>query len=240
LAQLGAGLVGTTQEGYPTIIDTYQTFVNGSSEAPDSNTRLDSELTMDILKTIVAIETTLGARVNGVYGSLAARLNQFLPGGGGLPGIITFANAITVSVPGTTHNVGQAALLWQLYDANIPANAMGPGAVQVEVDTTSYDMTLTFVTPTSGMLALGATSPIYSTTFGATTSVNVLGTTHQLGTSDLQFAVYDNSTPRRKAMVAGSFSVHQTTHDVHMGFATPTSGLLVLSAGGPVYARISI
>jgi Chaperone of endosialidase len=230
VAQLGAGLVGAGQISYPNVVDSHQTFVNGSPLIPDGATRFDAELIMDILRTLINIETTLGANVQGVFGSLAARLNQFLPGSGGLPGIVTFTNSTLVSIPGTTHNVGQAALLWQLYDANIPANAMGPGSVQMQVDPLNYDVFLNFSVPTSGMIAIGATSPIYVASFSNTNQVTVLGTTHLLGTSDLLYQVYDNGSPRRTAMEPGSLTVHPTSHNVVMTFTSNQSGLLVLGA----------
>src|SRR5262245_44851791 len=135
--QLGSG-AGTS---WPNAIDSRQTYVNGSSPAPDSDSRVDAELVNDLLATVVALETGLGANPNGTYGSVAARLNAFLPGGGGMPGVFTFTNALTVAIPGTMHNVGQAALLYRLYDANVPANAMQPGTYQVAVDANTYDVT---------------------------------------------------------------------------------------------------
>ena len=191
---------------------------------------------MDILNTLVAIETTLGANPQGVFGSLTARLNQFIPGSGGLPGLVTFSNAVTVNVPGTMHNVGQAALLWQLYDTSIPAHAMAPGSVSVQVDPPTYDFSMTFASETSGLLALGATSPLYMAPFSNTTTVTIPGTTHQLGTADLLWQLYDNATPRRNAIQPGAMTVDATTRTVVFSFLTPTSGLAVLSAGGPTYA----
>jgi hypothetical protein len=236
VAQLGAGLVGVGQVSYPSVIDSHQTFVNGSSPGPDSASRIDAELIMDILKTLVAIETILGANPQGVFASLAARLNQVFPGGGGVPGVVTFTAATSVAIPGAAHNVGQAALLWQLYDAQIPAHAMDPGSVTMQVDPLTYDVYLTFVTPTSGFIALGATSPIYLASFTNTTSFSVPGTTHQLGTPDLLFQVYDNGSPRRTAMEPGALTVNATTNNVLLTFTTPQSGLLVLAAGSPGYA----
>jgi Chaperone of endosialidase len=236
VAQLGAGLVGTGVDSYPNVIDTYQTFINGSPISPDSASRIDAELVMDVLRTLVSIETTLGSNVQGVFASLAARLNQALPGSGGLPGLVTFTNTDTVAIPGTQHNVGQAALLFQIYDAASPARAMDPGAYFLEVDTGSYDVFIDFAVATSGLIALGITSPLYVATFTNQTTVTVLGTTHQLGTADIFFQVYDAATPRRRAMEPGSLTVHQTSFTVTMTFVTPQSGLLVLSAGGPMYA----
>jgi hypothetical protein len=232
MTTLGAG-DGTS---YPSSIDSRQTYVNGPTPAPDSASRIDAELANDLLAAVVAIETILGANVQGVFGSLAARLNQGLPGGPGLPGIVAFTNAQSVTVPGATHNIGQGALLWQLYDAAIPAHAIDSGSVTVEVDQNTYDVFLTFSAPTSGALALGATTPLYLATFTNATTVSILGTTHQLASADLLFQVYDNASPRRRAMEPGSLTVHPTTRDVLLTFNTQQSGMLILSAGSPVYA----
>lgn len=230
--QLGSG----AGSSYPNAIDSRQVYVNGPTPAPDSDSRVDAELVNDSLATLLALETVLGANPNGTYGSVAARLNAFLPGGGGLPGVFTFTNALTVAIPGTMHNVGQAALLFHLYDANVPANAMAVGSYQIEVDPATYDVFLTFATPTSGLIAIGATGPLYLASFTSTSTVSVLGTTHQLGTSDLLFQVYDNATPRHNAIQPGALTVHPTTHDVVCTFGMPLSGVLVLSAGSPTYA----
>jgi hypothetical protein len=235
VAQLGAGLVGSGINSYPATVDTYQTYVNGSPVAPDSASRIDAELIMDILRTLINIETTLGANPQGVFASLAARLNQSIPGSGGLPGVVTFTNTTTVAIPGTQHNVGQAAMLFQLYDAASPAAAMDPGSLQLAVDTGTYDVVLEFATPTSGLIALGITSPLFVVSFTNTTTVTVLGATHQLGTADLFFQVYDAGSPMRTATEPGSLTVHPTTLNVTMTFVTPQSGLLVLSAGSPMY-----
>lgn len=211
-------------------------FVNGTTPAPDSNSRIDAELLNDLLAAVVAIETTLGAQVQGTFGSLAARLNQFLPGAGGLPGIFTFTQAEIVAIAGTTHNVGQAALLFKLYDANLPAQSMAPGSFTVEVDAATYDVVVSFATPTDGLIALGATSPIYLAPFVATSTVTVLGTTHNLGSADLLFQVYDTTGARWAALDPGSFTIDPDTFDVVVTFSFPLTGVLVLAAGGPTYA----
>jgi Chaperone of endosialidase len=236
VAQLGAGLVGTGAASFPTVIDSRQVYVNVPSPAPDSNSRVDAEVLNDTLATLVAIETSLGANFMGQFGSLAARLNAYLPGSGGQPGIVTFTNALTVAIPGTTHNIGQAALVWQLYDAAIPANAMDPGTVMVQIDPPTYDVLLSFAAPTSGAIAIGAPPPLYIASFTTTSTVSVPGTTHQLGTSDLQFKVYLAGSPYYTATEPGSLTIHPTTHDVLMTFGSNQSGILVLSAGGPAYA----
>ena len=81
MAQLGAG----TGSSYPESIDTKQTFRNGPTVVPDSDTRLDSELANDALHAIVNMQTALGAGIQGEFGSLSARINQVLPAAGARP-----------------------------------------------------------------------------------------------------------------------------------------------------------
>lgn len=233
MANLGAG-VGSS---YPNAIDSRQVFRNGSTPAPDSDTRIDAEAINDSLASIIAIETTLGAGVNGQFGSLAARLNQAFPGGGGVPGVVTFTRAHTLTIPGVQHNVGQAALLWQLYDNSVPARAIEPGSVSMQVSPTTYDVTLAFPIELSGALILGAQSPLHLTPFVSTATVSVPGTVHQLPTADILFQVYlDDGSGLLTASEPGSLTVDPVTRDVLMQFTVPLSGTLVLSAGGPAYA----
>ncbi len=78
MAQLGVG-AGT---GYPATIDTVQTFVNGPTPAPDSNTRIDQEVINDILLATRAIQTELGVDPAGAFATVVARLNNLIDKGG--------------------------------------------------------------------------------------------------------------------------------------------------------------
>ncbi len=71
--QLGSG--GGT--GYPGTIDTIQTFVNGPTPAPDSNTRFDAELINDLLQAMLAVQMEMGVDVAGTFATVVARLNDF-------------------------------------------------------------------------------------------------------------------------------------------------------------------
>jgi hypothetical protein len=184
---------------------------------------------------MVNVQTALGAGIPGEFGSLAARLNQVLPGGGGTPGLIPFSQTANVFVPGVQHNVGQAALLWQLYDNQIPAHAIQPGQVTMQVSPATYDVTLTFASPVSGALAIGIQAPLYIGTFTNTTTVSIPGSVHQLPNADMLFQLYDNANPAN-AIEPGSFTVHSTTRDVLITFTIARSGTVILSSGGPVYA----
>ena len=75
MAQIGAGFItvgGLTT--YPYEIDSKQDYQNGSPLAPDSDSRLDAEVINDIVRTLVNIETVLGAAPQGIHGSVLARL----------------------------------------------------------------------------------------------------------------------------------------------------------------------
>lgn len=232
MAQLGSGNGST----WPQEIDTAQTWVNASSAAPDSNTRFDSEMVNDFARAIVALETYLGANPQGVFGSIAARLNQFLPGGGASPAAIPFTNATTVSVPGTVHRLGTSTILYRVYDASIPAEAVSPEAFTVTVNPATYDVLVTFATPQSGFLVLSAASPLYMATFTSQTTLNIAGAAHGLGTADLFWQIFDASDPR-EVIEPATFTVDGASNDVAITFDPAASGTVLLSAAGPRFVQ---
>ena len=93
--------------------------------------------------------------------SVAVPLAQY-PGGSLIPMFNTnyvsnpayaavFVNATTVVVPGSTHQLGTANLLVAVYDsATGTRNLIVPDSVSI--DSTAYDVTVTFVAPQSGIL----------------------------------------------------------------------------------------
>ena len=200
--------------------------------APDSPTRLDMEVINDILSATINIETALGARVQGQFASLAARLQQFLPGGGVVPNIISFAQRLILTIAGAVHNIGSPAILYQVYDTSVPRQALEPNTVTV--DPTTYDLEMTFAVPQDGVVVLGAPSPQYVATFAGVTHLQILGTAHGLGMADLFYQVYDDGFPA-SVIEPGAFTVHPTTFDVDLYFAVPQNGSLILSVGGPRY-----
>jgi hypothetical protein len=231
VAQLGSGLGSS----FPESIDTRQTFQNAPVASPDSASRIDGEVVNDTLHAIINMETTLGAMPQGTFGSLAARLQQFLPGGGETPLFIGFTGSTSVSIPGTTHRLGTAALLFQVYSADTPRQALEPDSVTI--DTLTYDMTVTFATPESGAISLAAPSPQYTTTFTSQTTVTIPGATHLLGTADLLVRVFTTA-GTLNVLSAGSITVAAGTFDVVVTFATAESGTLILSAAGPRYVAV--
>lgn len=229
MAQIGSGN-GTS---FPDAIDTHQVWRNGATPAPDSDTRVDSEFMNDTVRATVAIETTLGAKPNGDFASVAARLQQFIPGSGESPLYFGFTASTSVTIPGTTHNLGTASPLVQAYDNAAPRQSIQPDTV--EIDTATYDVVVTFATPQSGVISLANPVPQYTTTFTAVSSVTVPGTTHLLGTALLFVSVYTLA-GTKQVRQAGSVTIHPTSFDVVVTFATPQSGEICLSAAGPRYA----
>lgn len=230
MSQLGSG----TGSGYPNEIDTRQVYVNSPLAAPDSASRIDSEFVNDSLHTLVQIETTLGARPQGNFASVAARLQQFVPGGGESPLTFGFAATTTVTIPGTLHNLGTASPLIDIYDNLSPRNSIEPNTISI--NTASYDIVVTFTTPQSGVICLANPVPQYSTTFTNTTSVSILGTSHGLDTSLLFASVYVVSGAQQIHSSSASVTIHTGTYDVLITFDTPQSGAVTLSAAGPRYS----
>jgi hypothetical protein len=227
---LGSG----TGSGYPNEIDTRQTFINSPLAAPDSASRIDAEFVNDSLHTLVQLETTLGARPQGNFASVAARLQQFVPGGGESPLTFGFAATTTVTIPGTLHNLGTASPLIDIYDNLSPRNSIEPNTISI--NTASYDIVVTFTTPQSGVICLANPVPQYSTTFTNTTSVSILGTSHGLDTSLLFASVYVVSGAQQIHSSSASVTIHTGTYDVLITFDTPQSGAVTLSAAGPRYS----
>lgn len=225
--QLGAGL----GSAYPSAIDTRQTYRNGPLSAPDSDTRIDSEAINDTMAATLALETTLGARVNGNYASLAARLNQFLPGAGAPVVAEAFGTDTIWTLAGTRHRLGTPAILLYAYDNADPAVALDPGTLTI--DPSTYDITATFATPQAGLLVVTLGQPSYAATFTAETTLIVPGTTHQLGTADLCWQVRDTA---GAVLVPQTVTVHTSTSDVTVTFGQAQSGRLVLGVPGDVSA----
>lgn len=228
MAQLGSA----EESEYPNVIDTRQIYRNGTNPAPDSDTRVDSEVLNGSLSAIINIETTLGAGVNGGYSSLAARLDALLPTTAAVPNVIFFLNTDTVTIPGTQHELGTSAILFQIYDQAVPGTSIQPSSITVHPAT--YDVVVSFAVPQSGMAVLGAPSPQYATSFSNQTTLTIPGPTHALGSGRLLCQLYDDAIPA-KVIQPGALTIDQTTFTVVVSFAVPQNGTLVLNAGTPRY-----
>jgi hypothetical protein len=230
VTQLGGG----HGSSYPQAVDTRQTFQNVPTPAPDSSSRLDAELANDTLAAIVQMQVALGTNPQGVYGSVAARLQQFIPGGGTSPLFFSFASQTTFVIRGTEHRLGTATPLLQVYDDSTPAAALQPD--QVTVDQLNYDVTLTFTTPQTGMVALAAPAPLYTTAFTNQASVSIPGTTHQLGTGSLLVSVYTSS-GFTYFLTPAAVTINQSNFNVVVAFGVAQSGSILLSAAGPRFVQ---
>lgn len=228
MSQLGAGFGSS----YPYEIDTRQTFINSPQAAPDSASRVDSEVINDILETLQALQITLGAMPQGVYGSVAARLQQFLPGGGSTPALFGFASQQEVVIPGSQHRLGSATLFVQVYDDSVPAAALRPG--DIAIDQLTYDVSVTFAGAQTGTVTLAASAPSYTQAFTNETTVTILGSTHGLPTSALLVEVFTNES-RWHVLAPASMRIDQTTRDVTVTFLDAESGSVIVSAAGPRY-----
>jgi hypothetical protein len=238
VAQLGSGL----GSDYPSAIDTRQTFQNVVNAAPDSNTRLDSELANDSLDAIIQIETALGAGIQGAYGSLAARLLALEAGGGGpgpsgMTNVVPFVEQTTVTIPGSAHQQGQQALLYHVYAAGTPRYAVQPETFRVYPST--FDAVVTFGAAESGTIVVAALTPQYVTGFTTTGSVptaTILGSAHGLTPTYLFVQAYDLATPAQ-AIELGSVTINATTKDVTLTTGTAMSGTVVLAVGTPRFVQ---
>jgi hypothetical protein len=228
MTQLGAGF----DSSYPAAIDTRQFFQNAAAAAPDSSSRVDAEVLNDLLSAVIAIETTLGANPQGVYGSLAQRLAQFLPGGGGTPGAVGFNATLNVTVSGTMRATGAPAVFVRVYDNATPHYAIQPGTVTVTTDQLVFTLDVTFGVSQSGLLVVSTDPPQFVSSFLSQTTVAVTNSTHQLNSSSLIVQLYDTD---GRAIESQTLTVHPTTHDVVVTFGQPQSGYLVLGALPPPY-----
>jgi hypothetical protein len=191
---------------------------------------VDAEALNDLADAIVKLETSLGSNPQGVFGSVAARLHQFFPGGTSSPALFTFVSQTTVTIPGSTHRLGAAALRVQVYDSSIPAQAIQPNTVTI--DQTTYDVTLTFAAAQSGLVLLHSGVPQYNATFTDETVVTIPGSTHQLATGALLVTVFTDADPLN-ILTPAAVTVDQATFDVTISFVIAASGTVILSAAGP-------
>jgi hypothetical protein len=233
MAQLGSG----SGSHYPSVIDTRQIYQNTVSAAPDSDTRVDAEYLNDALTAILQIETALGAGIQGSFASLAARLAALESGGTGLTNVVAFTAQTSLTIPGSAHQQASGALLYQVYDASVPRQAIEPASFEVFPST--YDAVVTFGVPQSGIIMVAVLTPSYMTNFTTTLAqpwVTIPGTTHALAQTYLFFQAFDTANPSQ-AIEIGSLTVDPATKDVTVSTTAPTSGTLLLCVGTPRYVQ---
>jgi hypothetical protein len=70
----------------------------------------------------------------------------------------------------------------------------------------------------------------YAATFTSTTSLVVAGTTHNLGTADLQVTVYNSATGTRTLLIPNTVTVDSTLFTVTVTFEVAQAGRIIISA----------
>lgn len=167
-------------------------------------------------------------RSNGTsYVALGGNGGVVSAGGGGPNFGTTFTSQTSVTIPGSTHDLGTKNLIVECYDDASPANLIHPASITV--DGTTDNVTVGFASAQSGYCVVNGSGPHrYATTFASQTTVTVPGTTHQLGTADLDVTVYDAATGTRNKIVPASVAIDSTTFDVTVTFAMAQSGRLVI------------
>lgn len=136
-----------------------------------------------------------------------------------------FTAATLVRIPGTLHGLGTADLLVTVYDTGVPATQVESGLVGIHP--TTYEVTVSFPAPQSGVVLLTSAAAGYGLSFPSQTLLVIPGSTHQLGTRDLVPALYDTSVPAVR-LAPQMCTVHPTTFEVRVAFAGPQEGRLVL------------
>ena len=88
-----------------------------------------------------------------------------------------------VLIPGSAHALGEPYLFVQAYAAGNPAEALEMGSLTVQ--TTTFDVLLTFAEPQSGTVVLAVGSPRYVQAFTGQTTVTIPGGVHGLESPNL-------------------------------------------------------
>jgi hypothetical protein len=130
-------------------------------------------------------------------------------GANGLANYATpFASATTVTVPGSTHQMGTAKLFVEVYDTETPAVLVEPNEVQI--NPTTYDVTVSFASPQSGTLVLsaaggggGSISPVTSV-FGRIGAVAAQASDYSF--AQIAGAVASNQLPAAGGDLAGTLT----------------------------------
>lgn len=149
-------------------------------------------------------------------------------------GAQAFTNALSVTIPQTTHGITHNAIRMQLWDQGTPRQRV---VAPLSLDPTTLALGATFPMPQSGLLVWNAFAPepgplvTMSVPFSlpAGGSFTLPGTQHGYGTDHLLVDVYDNATPRHLLPLT-PVSVHPTTFDIVVSSTVPLSGHLVVCA----------
>lgn len=151
-------------------------------------------------------------------------------GGGGATNYEeSFSAQTSVTLAGTEHLFAHAKLVVQCYDDASPKAVLVPAGVTV--NTTSYDVTVTFAVSESGSCSVAGggigANENYEEAFTAQTSVTVTGVEHGFGHDRLIVAVYDNASPKA-LMIPAAVTIDPTSFDVVVTFGVSDTGSIVV------------
>jgi len=115
--------------------------------------------------------------------------------------------------------------------AAAPSSCQANNDLYIKTDATAGQQLFICNSTGNGWVLLGdgttGAAAKYANSFTSQTAITILGTTHNLGSADLQVTIYDNSSPR-KQIEADTVTINTATFDVAIAFATPQSGRYVI------------
>lgn len=135
----------------------------------------------------------------------------------------SFTSATTVTVTGSTHQLGTADLSVLVYSAG--GAQVIPGAVSVNPST--FDVIVTFIEAQTGRVVLTKMQSA-AVSFTGQTSVVITGATHGLLTTNLTPTCFDSS---GAIFRPGSVTVNSSTRDVTFSFISAATGRCIVQGG---------
>ena len=137
-----------------------------------------------------------------------------------------FTNQTTVTITNATHGCGSSNILVGVQDTSSPAKTIEPQSVTV--DTSTYDVVVTFASSQSGTIILGCAASTgtvnkVSVALSAVTTITVTGGSKPLTSDDVQVSCWDNSSPRKR-VEPNDVTVDSATFDVVITFLAAQTG----------------
>lgn len=138
-----------------------------------------------------------------------------------------FTTQTTVTIAGTSHLLNTSNIHVDVYDSASPAGRI---LADWTVSPTTFDVVVTFSAAQSGTIVLSAYRgrlAKYVTAFTSQTSLSIPGTSHLLGTPDLQVQCWDTQSPRH-VIHPDDMTVSPTSYDLTISFLNAQSGRCVV------------
>jgi len=137
----------------------------------------------------------------------------------------SFTSQTSVTIAGTTHNLGTSNIIVGVVDTASPANVIAPA--NVTIDPSTFNVVVTFASSQSGTIILIASAGKYVAAFTNQTALSIPASTHNLGASIFHVTVYDASSGTRNRIEPGSLQI-DASGNVTVNFAVPQSGQIVI------------